>query len=124
MIQKGKVSLYSNKNYIQLQSVVSSITPQKYTVQAVPSKKKLSREKEEREKRWKRGEEEKRDGKSLCERKGKMENEMWKKEKRKEERMKEKGKKKKGEEDKEEWKIEKAAQEMYCPLWTHSLARS
>ena len=32
-----------------------------------------------REKRWKRGEEEKRDGKSLCERKGKRENEMWKK---------------------------------------------
>ena len=32
-----------------------------------------------RTKRWKRGEEEKRDGKSLCERKGKGENEMWKK---------------------------------------------
>ena len=30
-------------------------------------------------KRWKRGEEEKRDGKSLCVRKGKRENEMWKK---------------------------------------------
>ena len=29
--------------------------------------------------RWKRGEEEKRDGKSLCERKGKRKNEMWKK---------------------------------------------
>ena len=39
--------------------------------------------------RWKRGEEEKRDGKSLCERKGKRENEMWEKEK-------------KGEEEKEE----------------------
>ena len=32
-----------------------------------------------RTKRWKTGEEEKRDGKSLCERKGKRENEMWKK---------------------------------------------
>ena len=29
--------------------------------------------------RWKREEEEKRDGKSLCKRKGKRENEMWKK---------------------------------------------
>ena len=29
--------------------------------------------------RWKRGAEEKRDGKSLCERKGKRKNEMWKK---------------------------------------------
>ena len=35
--------------------------------------------------RWKRGEEEKRDGKRLCERKEKRENEMWKK-RRKEER--------------------------------------
>ena len=34
---------------------------------------------EEKGKRWKRGEEEKRDGKSLCVRKGKRENEMWKK---------------------------------------------
>ena len=32
-----------------------------------------------RTERWKIGEEEKRDGKSLCERKGKRENEMWKK---------------------------------------------
>ena len=46
------------------------------------------------------------------------------KEERKEERMKEKKKEKKGEEEKEEQKIEKAAQEMYRPPLTHSLARS
>ena len=46
------------------------------------------------------------------------------KEERKEERMKEKEKEKKGEEEKEEYKIKKAAQEMYRPLWMHSLARS
>ena len=45
--------------------------------------------------RWKRGEEEKRDGKSLCERKGKRENEMWKK------RRKE-GKENEGEGEREE----------------------
>ena len=33
--------------------------------------------------RWKRGEEEKMDGKSLCKRKGKRENEMWKKRRKK-----------------------------------------
>ena len=46
---------------------------------------KIKRRKTER---WKRGEEEKMDGKSLCERKGKRENEMWKK-RRKEERKNE-----------------------------------
>ena len=35
--------------------------------------------KRKRTERWKIGEEEKRDGKSLCKRKGKRENEMWKK---------------------------------------------
>ena len=90
MIQK--VSLFQS-NYIQLQSVVSSITPRKYTVQAVPSNKKKTlrrergKEKEmekrrRREKGWKRGEEEKRDGNSLSERKGKRENDMWKKKKK------------------------------------------
>ena len=70
---------------------MSSITPRKYTVQAIPSKKKKKPLKKERGKenkmkikrrrteRWKRGEEEKKDGKGLCERKGKRENEMWKK---------------------------------------------
>ena len=47
-----KISLYFSQNYIQLQSVVSSITSWKHTVQAVPSKKKSSREKEERKTRW------------------------------------------------------------------------
>ena len=46
MIQKGKVSLYSSQNYIQLQSIVSSITSWKYTVQVVPSKKKKNLKKE------------------------------------------------------------------------------
>ena len=59
-------------DYIQLQLVVSSVTSWKYKVQAVPSKKKkkkTSGRKEEKKKtRWKRGEEEKRDGRSLCER--------------------------------------------------------
>ena len=38
--------------------------------------------------------------------------------------MKEKEKETKGEEEKEEQKIDKAAQEMYRPPQTHSLARS
>ena len=71
--KRKNLSLFKS-SYIQLQSVVSSLTPRKYTVQAVPSKKK-----KKPLKRWKRGEEEKRDGKSLCERKGKRENEMRKK---------------------------------------------
>ena len=67
-------------------------------------KKNPSREKEERKKRWKRGEEEKRDGKSLCERKGKRENEMWKK-RRKERRENEregKGEERRGRERRRE----------------------
>ena len=79
-------SLYSKRkshylfqlDHIQLQSAVSSVTFWKYIVQAVPSKKK-KRGRRRKGKRWKRGEEEKRDGKSLCVRKGKRENEMWKK---------------------------------------------
>ena len=122
MIQKGKSLSLFQSDYIQLQSVVSSVTSWKYIVQEVPlEKKKPSREKEERKTRWKRGAEEKRDGKSLCERKGKRENKMWKKKKkrkkkkrkkkrenemwkkkRKEERMKEREKETKGKEDKEE----------------------
>ena len=86
--QKRKSLSLFQSNYIKLQSVVSSITPRKYTVQAIPSKKKKKTLKNERgkenemekgrrrTKRWKRGEEEKNDGKSLCERKGKRENEM------------------------------------------------
>ena len=37
---KEKVFLYSNSDYIQLQSEVSSLTSSRYLVQAVPSKKK------------------------------------------------------------------------------------
>ena len=107
-------------DYIQLQSAVSSVTSWKYTVQAVPSKKKKTLKKgrgkeNEVEKRRRR----KRDGKSLCER-GRIR--CGRKEERKEERMKEREKETKGEEEKEEQKIEKAVQEMYRPLRTHSLA--
>ena len=87
--ERKSLSLFQS-NYIQLQSVELPITPLKYTVQAIPSKKKKNLKRERgkenemekrrrREKRWKRGGEEKRDGKRLCERKGKRENEMWKK---------------------------------------------
>ena len=69
---------------------MSSITSWKHTVQAVLSQKKknpLERKRKGKRdgkrrrkgKRWKRGGEEKRDGKILCVRKGKRENEMWKK---------------------------------------------
>ena len=75
-IKRKSLSLFQS-DYIQLQSVVSSITSWKHTVQAVPSKKKKRKEKERKEveKRRRR----KRDGKSLFGRKGKGENEMWKK---------------------------------------------
>ena len=75
-IKRKSLSLFKSY-YIQLQSVVSSITSWKHTVQAVPSKKKKRKEKERKEveKRRRR----KRDGKSLFGRKGKGENEMWKK---------------------------------------------
>ena len=84
MISKGKISLYSSRNYIQLQSVVSSITSWKYTVQAVPSKKKkkkLSRREEERKTRWKRGEEEK-GMERVCAKEGESDVEEKKKEKK------------------------------------------
>ena len=74
-IKRKSLSLFQS-GYIQLQSVVSSITSWKHTVQAVPSKKKKlqeekrkgrGKERKEVEKRRRR----KRDGKSLCGRKGK-----------------------------------------------------
>ena len=116
MIQKGKVSLYSSKNYIQLQSVVSSITSGKYTVQAVPSKNKkikksLKREggkenemdKGERKERGGKEEKKKKGIERVCaEGKGKGRMRCGRKEERKEEIMKEKKKEKKGEEEKEE----------------------
>ena len=140
MQQNDKVHRHKRKSlslflsgYIQLQSVVSSITSWKHTVQAVPSKKrKTSGRKEERKTRWKRREEEKRDGRSLCKRgrnrhgrkeeikNGRMR--YGRKEERKKERMKEKEKETEREEEKEEQKIKKAAQEMCRPLQTHSLA--
>ena len=76
-IKRKSLSLFQ-LDYIQLQSVMSSITSWKHTVQAVPSKKKRKRKEKERkevENRRRR----KRDGKSLFGRKGKGENEMWKK---------------------------------------------
>ena len=57
--------------------------------------------KRRRTERWKREEEEKRDGNSLCERKGKRENELWKK-RRKEGRENEREEEREGEEEKEE----------------------
>ena len=105
---------------------MSSIISWKYTIQAVPSKKKkTSGRKEERKTRWKRGEEEKRDGNSLCgkgrnkcgrkeeTKKGRMR--CGKKEERKEGKAKEKEKETKGEEEKEETKIEKVAQKNVPP---------
>ena len=63
---------------VTISSIIPYISETNNTCSSL-KKKKPSREKVERKKRWKRGEEEKRDGKSLCERKGKRENEMWKK---------------------------------------------
>ena len=74
-IKRKNLSLFQSDS-IQLQSVVPSITSWKHTIQAIPSKKKGKGERENEknkkerkkvEKRRKR----KRDGKSLCERKGK-----------------------------------------------------
>ena len=77
--KRKSLSLFQS-NYIQLQSVVPSITSWKHTIQAIPFKKKKKEKEKERMKRrrrkgkrWKRGEERKRDGKSLCGRKGKGE---------------------------------------------------
>ena len=115
--KRKNISLFQS-NYIQLQSVVSSITPRKYIVQAVPSKKKKKPTgdgKEEKKRKWME---------IVCA-KGKEKGRMrcGRKEERKEERMKEKEKEKKGEEEKEEEKIEIVVQEMYRPLRTHSLPR-
>ena len=99
MIKKGKVSFYSNQitfNYNQrchplhLGSTQYKQFPQKKKKpqerkrkgKRDENKEKKNREvekKRRRTERWKKGEEEKMDGKSLCERKGKRENEMWKK---------------------------------------------
>ena len=115
---KEKVSLYSSRNYIQLQSVVSTITSWKHTVQAVPlkkKKKKNSGRKKENEmeinkkkrrrrkgKRWKRREEEKGMERVCAEEKGKGRMRYGRKEERKE-------KEKKGVEEKEGHKMERTA---------------
>ena len=70
MIQKGKISLYSSQNYIQLQSVVSSITSWKYTVQVVPSKKKSLKRERGKENEMEKGEEKERGGKEEKKKKG------------------------------------------------------
>ena len=86
--QKRKsLSLYQS-NYITISSVIhhtlevhsiSSSLKTKKTLKKERGKENEMEEMRRRTKRWKRGEEEKRDGKRLCERKGKRENEMWKK---------------------------------------------
>ena len=79
------LSLFQS-NYIQLQSMMPSITSWKHTIQAIPSKKKKKEKEKERMKRrrrkrmrWKRGEDEKGMERVCTEGKGKGENEMWKK---------------------------------------------
>ena len=106
-VHKRKSLSLFQYDYIQLQSAVSSITSWKHPVQAVPSKKKKTfkkekeqkneaKRKEEKKKKGekKRGEEregkerggkeekKKRDGRSLCRRKGKRKNERWQKRKK------------------------------------------
>ena len=96
---------------------MSSLTPRKYTVQAVPLKKKNPSKggKDEKKKKWME---------RVCA-KGKEKGRMrrGRKGEGKEERMKKK-EKKKGDEEKEEEKIRKAAQKAYRPPRMHSLARS
>ena len=82
--KRKSLSLFQS-DYIQLQSVMSSITSWKHTVQAVPSKKKKSFRKKKgkgerkKGKRWKKGEEEKgmerERGKMRCEKKDENEGE-------------------------------------------------
>ena len=82
--KRKSLSLFQS-NYIQLQSVVSSITSRKHTIQAIPSKKKPTKKEKEKErmkrrrrkeKMWKRGEEEKGMERVCAEGKGKGENEV------------------------------------------------
>ena len=114
-------------DYIQLQSTVSSVTSWKYTVQAVPSKKKKKALKKGRgkenevEKRRRR----KRDGRSLCER-GRIR--CGRKEERKKGRMRcgkrrKEGRENEGEGERDERRgrerrteNRESAQEMYRPL--------
>ena len=88
--QKRKKSLFIpiKLHSITISSVIHYTSKVHSTNSSLKKKKSLKKERgkenemekrRRRTKRWKRGEEEKRDGKSLCERKGKRENEMWKK---------------------------------------------
>ena len=89
--QKGKKSLFIpiKLHSITISSVIhytsevhstsSSVKKKKKTLKIEIGKENKMEKRRRRTKRWKRGEEEKRDGKSLCERKGKRENEIWKK---------------------------------------------
>ena len=71
MIHKGKISLYSSRNYIQLQSVVSSITSWKHTIQAALKKKKRGASRERgKENEMEKGEEKERGGKEEKKKKG------------------------------------------------------
>ena len=110
-IKRKSLSLFQS-DYIQLQSVVSSITSWKHTVQAVPSKKKGRRRKG---KGWKRGEEEKGMERVCSEGKGKGRMRCGRKDE-------EEGEGK--EEEKEKQKMEKAIHERHRPLQKYSLARS
>ena len=107
---------------------MSSITSWKHTVQAVLSNKNFRKKKGKenemeingrRPKRWKRGEEEKRDGRSLC---GRGRSRCGGKEKTKKGRMRcgrkdeKEGEGEEKKEEKEEQKMEKATQEMRRPL--------
>ena len=92
MIKKRKKSLFIpiKLHSITISSVIQYTSEVHSTSSPFKKKKKEALTKErgkenevekrrKRTERWKRGEEEKRDGKSLCERKGKRENDMWKK---------------------------------------------
>ena len=94
MIHKGKISLYSSRNYIQLQSAVSSVTSWKYTVNQFPQKKK-EKKMRRKGKRWKRGEEEK-GMERVCAKEVESDVEEKKKEKRGEGDVEEKKKEKRG----------------------------
>ena len=86
--KRKNLSLFQSKLHsIPISSVIDYILEAYSISSSLKKKKPLERKRKGKRdgkrrrkgKRWKRGEEEKRDGKSLCVRKGKRENEMWKK---------------------------------------------
>ena len=96
--KRKNLSLFKS-SYIQLQSVVSSLTPRKYTVQAVPSKKKKNSSRDGKEEKKKKGMERvcakgKAKGRMRWGRKGEIKEEIMKeKEKEKKERKRKKNRK-------------------------------